>query len=45
MKNVATAIKEVTEVTTFQYGMKEQDEVDIVKWHAKMCQGLRESKR
>jgi hypothetical protein len=41
MKNVATAIKEMTEVTTFQYGMKEQDEVAVVKLHAKMCQGLR----
>jgi hypothetical protein len=34
MKNVATAIKEMTEVTTFQYGPKEQDEVAIVKLHA-----------
>jgi hypothetical protein len=41
MKNVATAIKGMTEVTTFQYGMKEQDEVAIVKLHAKMCQGLK----
>jgi hypothetical protein len=41
MKNVATAIKGMTEVTTFQYGMKEQDEVAVVKLHAKMCQGLK----
>jgi hypothetical protein len=41
MKNVATPIKGMTEVTTFQYGMKEQDEVAIVKLYAKMCQGLK----
>jgi hypothetical protein len=41
MKNVATAIKEMDEITTSQYGMKaqgEEGEVTIVKLHAKMCQ-------
>jgi hypothetical protein len=44
MKNAATAIKEMDEVTTFQYGMKaqgEEGEVAVVKLHAKMCQGLK----
>jgi hypothetical protein len=43
MKNVATAIKGMEEITTFQYGKKAQgdeSEVTIVKLHAKMCQGM-----
>jgi hypothetical protein len=32
----------MTAVTDFQYGMKERDEVAVVKLHAKMCQGLKE---
>jgi hypothetical protein len=41
MTDVATAIKGMTAVTNFQYGMKEQGEMAIVKLHAKMCQGLK----
>jgi hypothetical protein len=43
MKNVATVITGMEEVTTFQYGKKAQgdeSEVTIVKLHAKMCQGM-----
>jgi hypothetical protein len=36
--NVATAVNGMTAVTDFQYGMKERDEVAVVKLHAKMCQ-------
>ena len=39
--NVATAVNGMTPVTDFQYGMKERDEVAVVKLHAKMCQGLK----
>ena len=45
MKNVATAITGMEEVSTFEYGKKAQgdeSEVTIVKLHAKMCQGLME---
>jgi hypothetical protein len=41
MTDVSTAINGMSAVTYFQYGMKEQGEVAIVKLHAKMCQGLK----
>jgi hypothetical protein len=38
---VATAVNGMTAVTDFQYGVKERDEVAVVKLHAKMCQGMK----